>query len=271
MVAHSSRTLPPVPMDSREWIDASTIRGNAPQALKQSLVDVIGVEAKLNKARGTRGFEPEIASRIVWTEISVLPKAEEPERPEGRVVAEITVEEGTVLVSSRLVSFAHSCLHVSAPSCTHIRYVERSRNDSWRVLCAAHRQVGSAIPPARPALSENPSFTLSCSSMPIALLNLATTGKGDLGVSQSLNIIYHAPAVTFAPLFSRSTARSFESADTLTSFFRGDRLRIVSTTIALGSRALSARCEVGVWSHPLRYILAYPSCCRSGMSPTTDW
>ncbi|KAI9574333.1 hypothetical protein HD554DRAFT_2165823 [Boletus coccyginus] len=92
-------TLPPVPMDTREWIDASTIRGNAPQALKQSLVDVLSAAAKLNKARGTRGFEPEIASRIVWTEISVLPKAEEPERPEGRVVAEITVEEGAVLVS----------------------------------------------------------------------------------------------------------------------------------------------------------------------------
>lgn len=35
--------------------------------------------------------------------------------------------------------------------------------------------------------------------MPIALLNLATTGTGDLGVSQSLNILYHAPAVPYAP------------------------------------------------------------------------
>ena len=91
-------------MDTREWIDASTIRGNAPQALKQSLVDLISAEAKLNKARGTRGFEPEIASRIVWTEFSIMPKTEEPERLEGRVVGEITVKEGTVPVSSsRLV------------------------------------------------------------------------------------------------------------------------------------------------------------------------
>lgn len=81
-------------MDTREWIDASTIGGNASRELKQSLVDLISAAAKLNKAKGTPGFEPEIASRIAWTEISILPKAEEPERPEGRVVAEITVEEG---------------------------------------------------------------------------------------------------------------------------------------------------------------------------------
>ncbi|KAG8214304.1 hypothetical protein J3R82DRAFT_7404 [Butyriboletus roseoflavus] len=80
-------------MDTREWIDASTISGSAPQELKQSLLDLICAQAKLNKARGTRGFEPEIASRVAWTEISVVPKAEEPERPEGRVVGEITVEE----------------------------------------------------------------------------------------------------------------------------------------------------------------------------------
>lgn len=87
-------------MDTREWIDASTIPGNAPHYLKQSLVDLISVEAKRNNARGTRGFEPEIASRIAWTDISIVPKAEEPERPEGRVVGEITVQQGTVSSSS---------------------------------------------------------------------------------------------------------------------------------------------------------------------------
>ena len=95
-------------MDTREWIDASTIRGNAPQALKQSLVDLISAQAKLNKARGTRGFEPEIASRVVWTEFSILPKAEEPERPEGRVVGEITVQEGA---GARFVSSSFQAAH----------------------------------------------------------------------------------------------------------------------------------------------------------------
>lgn len=85
-------------MDTREWIDVSTISGNASQELKQSLFDLLSTQVKLNKARGTRGFEPEISSRIEWTEISIVPKAEEPERPEGRVVSEITVEEGAVVL-----------------------------------------------------------------------------------------------------------------------------------------------------------------------------
>ncbi|KAG9317764.1 HotDog domain-containing protein [Chiua virens] len=159
-------------MDTREYIDATTIRGNAPHALKQALLDLISAGAKLNKARGTRGFEPEIASRIIWTEIAIVPKAEEPEKQEGRVVGEITVQ-GDMLNG-------YGTLHGA---------------------CAA-------------LLIDN------CSTMPIALLSLATTGKGDLGVSQSLNILYHAPAVP------------------------NDKLRIVSATITLGSRALSSRCEI---------------------------
>ncbi|KAF8138819.1 HotDog domain-containing protein [Boletus edulis] len=159
-------------MDSRERIDASTIPGNAPQHLKQSLLDLISAEAKLNRARGTRGFEPEIASRIAWAEISIVPKAEEPERLEGRVVGEITVHDD-MLNGRGTIHGACSALLID-----------------------------------------------NCSSMPIALLNLATTGKGDLGVSQSLHILYHAPAVT------------------------NDKLRIVSTSITLGSRVLSSRCEI---------------------------
>ncbi|KAN0097148.1 HotDog domain containing protein [Tylopilus felleus] len=159
-------------MDTRLWMDASTIPGNASQSLKQSLVDLISVEAKLNKARGTRGFEPQIASRIEWTDISILPKPDEPLKLEGRVVGEITVQED-MLNGRGTIHGACSALLID-----------------------------------------------NCSSMPIALLNLATTGTGDLGVSQSLNILYHAPAVP------------------------NDRLRIISTTIALGSRVLSARCEI---------------------------
>ncbi|KIK89786.1 hypothetical protein PAXRUDRAFT_831778 [Paxillus rubicundulus Ve08.2h10] len=36
----------------------------------------------------------------------------------------------------------------------------------------------------------------NCSTMPIALLNLATTGKADLGISQSIHILFHAPAMS---------------------------------------------------------------------------
>ncbi|KAG1735028.1 HotDog domain-containing protein [Suillus lakei] len=59
-----------------------------------------------------------------------------------------------------------------------------------------------------------------CSSMPIYVLGASTTGYGVFGVSQSLNIVYHSPALL------------------------GDKIRIVSTTLTVGSRALSSRCEV---------------------------
>ncbi|KIJ11137.1 hypothetical protein PAXINDRAFT_171928 [Paxillus involutus ATCC 200175] len=159
-------------MDTREWIDAAAIGGNASKELKQSLLDLVTAAAKSVKVRGIRGFEPEIASRLEWTEISVLRKAEEREKLEGRVGFETTVEDD------------------------------------------------------------------NCSIMPIALLRLATTGKADLGVSQSINILFHAPAMA------------------------GDRLRIVGTTISLGSRTLSSRCEI--WNATHHRLVA--SGVHTGMS-----
>ncbi|KIJ20496.1 hypothetical protein PAXINDRAFT_108621 [Paxillus involutus ATCC 200175] len=164
-------------MDTREWIDAATISGNTSKELKQSLLDLVTAAAKSVKVKGIRGFEPAIASRLEWTEISVLKKAEEREKLEGRVVFETTVEDDML-----------------------------NGNGTLHGACSA-------------LLIDN------CSTMPIALLSLATTGKGDLGVSQSLNILFHAPAMT------------------------GDRLRIVSTTISLGGRAQSSRCEIWNITH----------------------
>ncbi|KAF9226814.1 hypothetical protein BS17DRAFT_776168 [Gyrodon lividus] len=164
-------------MDTREWVDIAAIGGNASQELKQSVVDLVTAAAKSNRAKGLRGFEPGIASRVEWTEISVSQKAEEPEKLEGRVVFEITVEDDML-----------------------------NGGGTLHGACSA-------------LLIDN------CSTMPIALLSIATTGKADLGVSQSLNILLHAPAVT------------------------GDRLRIVSTTMTLGNRTMSARCEIWNVTH----------------------
>lgn len=59
-----------------------------------------------------------------------------------------------------------------------------------------------------------------CSTMPIYVLGASTSGHGVFGVSQSLNVVYHSPALS------------------------GDKLRVVSTTLAVGNRALSSRCEI---------------------------
>jgi acyl-coenzyme A thioesterase 13 len=81
-------------MDTREWVDTAAIGGNASKELKQSLFDIVIAAAKSIKVRGIRGFEPDIITRLEWTEVSVLKNAEEPKKLEGRVVSETTVEDG---------------------------------------------------------------------------------------------------------------------------------------------------------------------------------
>ncbi|KAF8841562.1 hypothetical protein BDN67DRAFT_1010497 [Paxillus ammoniavirescens] len=164
-------------MDTRAWVDAAAIGGNASKELKQSLLDIVIAAAKGIKARGIRGFEPDIITRLEWTEVSVLKNAEEPKKLEGRVVLETTVE-GDMLNIQGTLHGACSALLID-----------------------------------------------SCSMMPIALLDLVTTGKADLGATQSIYILFHGPAMI------------------------GDRLRIVSTTITLGGRVQSSRCEIWNITH----------------------
>lgn len=59
-----------------------------------------------------------------------------------------------------------------------------------------------------------------CTSLPIAALSSASGGQSWGGVSQALDVVFHSPASV------------------------GDRLRIVSTTMTLGSRSMTARCEI---------------------------
>ena len=78
----------------------------------------------------------------------------------------------------------------------------------------------------------------SCSSVAMSLL-AAHVGKSPWIVSQSLNVLFHSPAkrhVFFVCLYLRITDDHM--------ILSGCKLRIVSTTIAIGSRIVSARCEV---------------------------
>jgi len=69
-----------------------------------------------------------------------------------------------------------------------------------------------------------------CTSLPLSALSLTSGGSGLSGVSQVINTVYHSPARI------------------------GDLLRIVSTTLALGSRAMSVRCEI--WNVPHHRLVA---------------
>ncbi|KAH8112374.1 hypothetical protein DFH11DRAFT_1785422 [Phellopilus nigrolimitatus] len=64
-----------------------------------------------------------------------------------------------------------------------------------------------------------------CGSTPLVVLGLLR-GRNGVGVTQALNILYHAPAPIADPKF------------------RGTTLEIVSTSLALGGRSMTARCEI---------------------------
>ncbi|EGO02304.1 hypothetical protein SERLA73DRAFT_42272, partial [Serpula lacrymans var. lacrymans S7.3] len=161
-------------------VDVSLIPGNAPPKLKALVLHAL--RKRTTDGPNFKGFEPEISDRLAWKEISVLQKLEEPEKLEGRVVMEITVDKDMIN--------ANGVLH---GGCT--------------------------------------GYILSnCSTLPILVLGLATGGKGELGVSQFIDILYHSPATL------------------------GDKLRIVSSTLALGGRAMTARCEI--WSETHHRLVA---------------
>ncbi|KAG1768730.1 HotDog domain-containing protein [Suillus occidentalis] len=158
-------------------LDTSQVEGNASPEVKLTLLSALHFMRLSHLSRSIsdksfRGFESEFASRLRLTEISILSKTEEPEKLEGRVVAQVTVDK-EMLNGAENIHGGCSAMMIDI-----------------------------------------------CSSMPIYVLGASTSGHGVFGVSQSLNIVYHSPALL------------------------GDKLRIVSTTLAVGSRALSSRCEI---------------------------
>lgn len=72
--------------------DFSKIAGNAASDIKEFMSTIMW-DVMTNKASGT-GFARTVGRRLLMREISFVEKAEEPERKEGRVVIEITVDEG---------------------------------------------------------------------------------------------------------------------------------------------------------------------------------
>ena len=67
--------------------DASKIAGNVSDDIKKKI-------RSLENALPRRIFGGSVFSRMKVTEVSILAKAEEPERLEGRVVCELDVAEG---------------------------------------------------------------------------------------------------------------------------------------------------------------------------------
>ncbi|EDR00370.1 uncharacterized protein LACBIDRAFT_314361 [Laccaria bicolor S238N-H82] len=69
-----------------------------------------------------------------------------------------------------------------------------------------------------------------CSSLALTALRMTTSGKFQMSVTQSLNVVYHSPASL------------------------GDKIRLVNTTLTLGARAHSVRTEI--WNDTHRRLVA---------------
>ncbi|KAH6912466.1 HotDog domain-containing protein [Coprinopsis sp. MPI-PUGE-AT-0042] len=156
-------------------VDISHIIGNAPDNVKR----VVASSPKIFKQIPSQGpiFGEEIHKRMVVTEVSIIPKIEEPKKNEGRVVIEMEVAEDML-----------------------------NGGGNIHGGCSA--------------------FLVDvCSTLALMALDIATTGKFNRSVSQSLNIVYHSPAAL------------------------GDRIRIVNQTMTVGARAQSARTEIWNLTH----------------------
>ncbi|KAG2047664.1 hypothetical protein BDR06DRAFT_963700 [Suillus hirtellus] len=153
------------------------MKGNVSPEVKLALLNSLAQPGHISHSTGKpfRGFKAEFVSRMQLTEASVLSKAEEPDKLEGRTVFEVIVDEGALDMFNEVGTMHGGCLAM---------------------------------------------LIEICSSMPIYILGASTGACGTFGVQQSLNIVFHSPAVL------------------------SDKLRIVCTTLTLGSRARSGRCEV---------------------------
>lgn len=138
----------------------SRIRGNLSPELKQRLEMVMEAVA----TPGVHGAS--LCKRLVVTEASIVPKAEEVSRTGARVVCEVTVEEDML---NPVGTMHGGCAAFLVDTCSTLTFIATGRN---------------------------------------------------MGVSATMDVIYHAPA----PL--------------------GSKLRIVNTAMAVGARIMSARTEI---------------------------
>lgn len=132
--------------------------------------------------RGT-GFGNRIGSRAKITEISVNRMLNEPEKMEGKVIAEITITEGTL----------------QNESLERIGNTHRRNVDMINTLGAMH--AGCTMYLIDMQVSPLKCMILTCrrrlhrlSTLPLSALDSEQGGTRHPGVSQALHTVFHAPA-----------------------------------------------------------------------------
>lgn len=183
-------------------IDTTSISGNAPNDVKVFISQMFDGSKEANFAKG---FARDIAKLLVFEEISVNKNPEEPAKLDGRVVCRVVVDDGLSIITFKVsVQKVGYIVFLNAGASVHggcIAFlVLLVRSDSQRILIRQQIDI--------------------CSTLALMAQTMVATGTPLMSVSQSLNIVYHSPAV------------------------KGDELRIVNSTVSVGSRVLTVRTEV---------------------------
>jgi len=166
--------------------DGSKIAGNVSDDIKKTV-------RSLENALTGRIFGGSVLSRTKVKEVSILAKAEEPERLEGRVVCELDVAEGE---QSQCWLFPHPIINDHDIDMINI-------GGGMHGGCSAFLIDVSVLPPSAFGTPSHKSFFNSCSSLALLALKMSMTPDKSFeaarSVSQSLNIVYHSPAALYAP------------------------------------------------------------------------
>lgn len=161
-----------------KWLAMFHLRGNG---FASSVADRI--EVSTITSLETVGSS---AYKVKVTEVSINPKKDEPRKLEGYVVCELSVTEGKVMhvegSSDLLLELTVSLIQTWSTrmvACTELVLPSSSMSTSYTISISLYGLLA----------------TLSrCSTLPLSALDLAQGGRGDAGVSQSIDTVYHAPA-----------------------------------------------------------------------------
>jgi len=193
-------------------VDISKIAGNAPDYLKEMLGDPKSFFA--NRVPGISGpiFCQSIFEKLKIVEIGVVKKVEEASKDEGRVIVEVDVTEGMFLCEGRrchrtpVLTWDLFCLqdmlnpagsmHGGCAAALIDMCVYLSPSQSFLLaisVCGKPRARGTG-PGTVTEFHILTAFT-RCSTLALYAHVMSASDEQYISVSQTMNIIYHSPAL----------------------------------------------------------------------------
>lgn len=162
-----------------KYMDASDVAGNAPFEAKQLTLNTLGAYG----VGDADCFAYTVGRRIRITEMNIEQKGE---KMEVAVVSEVQASKGALPTSPSSAD----------PLSSFSRHAQWCRDRTWRVHMLSHRQVRPLSLPH--SHSPHCAHTPSCASFPLVALGVVKNING-VGVTQALNIFFHAPASMYVP------------------------------------------------------------------------